>query len=245
MKPTSKYIFSLLFISVSFFAHTQETKVKDSIKPKTEKYGLRLGIDLFRLSRSFWEKDYRGLELTGDFKITRRHYIAAEIGNENKTVEERNFNFTTQGTYLKAGFDYNAYENWAGMQNQIYIGMRYGISSFSQKLNNYTVYNTNHYFGENAVVEGQKFDGLSAHWAEIVTGIKAELVNNLYIGFNVRLNYLIGNNKPENFDNLYIPGFNKTYNGKFGTGFSYTISYFIPLYKSTIKNKEVTRAKKN
>lgn len=123
--------------------------------------------------------------------------------------------------------------------------MRYGISSFSQKLNNYTVYNTNHYFGENAVVEGQKFDGLSAHWAEIVTGIKAELVNNLYIGFNVRLNYLIGNNKPENFDNLYIPGFNKTYNGKFGTGFSYTISYFIPLYKSTIKNKEVTSAKKN
>ncbi|WP_395076160.1 DUF6048 family protein, partial [Flavobacterium sp.] len=34
------------------------------------------------------------------------------------------------------------------------------------------------------------------------------------------------------FDNLYIPGFNRTYDGKFGVGWNYTISYFIPLYKS-------------
>ena len=48
-----------------------------------------------------------------------------------------------------------------------------------------------------------------------------------------------------NFDNLYIPGFNRTYEGKFGAGFNYSVSYFLPLYKKTLKNKskEVTPKK--
>jgi hypothetical protein len=30
----------------------------------------------------------------------------------------------------KAGFDYNAYENWLDMENIISIGLRYGFSGF-------------------------------------------------------------------------------------------------------------------
>jgi hypothetical protein len=33
---------------------------------------------------------------------------------------------------------------------------------------------------------------------------------------------------------LYIPGFNRTYDGDFGVGFNYTVSYFIPLYKKKV-----------
>jgi hypothetical protein len=58
-------------------------------------------------------------------------------------------NFTTKGSYLKVGFDYNAYENWLDMENVISIGMRYGFSTFSQELNSFKIYNANPYFGEN------------------------------------------------------------------------------------------------
>lgn len=252
MKSMLKYTFSLLFVLGSFFGQAQEVKTKDtinlkkdSIKPKTERYGLRLGVDLFKLSRSFYEKNYRGLEIVGDFKLTRKHYLAAEIGNENKTVDDEKLNFTTKGTYLKAGFDYNAYENWLGMHNMIYIGLRYGVSSFNQTLNSYSVYNPHPYFGESpTVVVNQKYDGLSAQWIEVVAGLKAEIITNLYIGFSVRLNNLITNKVPEGFDNLYIPGFNRTYGGNFGAGFNYTISYFVPLYKVTLKPKEKKIEKK-
>jgi hypothetical protein len=54
------------------------------------------------------------------------------------------------------------------------------------------------------------------------------------MGFSLRLNQLVTNKKPNNFDNLYIPGFNKTYDGTFGVGFNYTVSYFIPIYKKKI-----------
>ena len=222
-----------------------ETK-KDSIPVKKERYGLRLGVDLFKLTRSFYEKDYRGLELVGDYRLTRRHYIAAEIGNENKTVDDDQLNFTTKGTYIKVGFDYNSYENWLDMENIISVGLRYGASSFSQRLNSYQLYNPDHYFGEEPVtVSGEEFDGLSAQWIEVVLGMKAEVYDNVFIGFSVRLNRLLSQKIPDNFDNLYIPGFNRTYNGDYGIGFNYTVSYFIPLYKSTVKAKEKDKKEKS
>lgn len=238
----SKLNFSLLLVFISFLGQAQEVKVKDSIKPKTERYGLRVGVDLFKLTRSFYEKDYRGIELVGDFKVTRKYYIAAEIGNENKTVVDEHLDFTTKGTYIKAGFDYNAYENWLGMNNMIYVGMRYGISTFNQTLNAYSIYNTNPYFGESLMIaDGKKFNGLSAQWIEVLAGIKAEVFKNCYVGFSVQLKNLVSNKKPDTFDNLYIPGFNRTYDGRFGVGFNYTVSYFIPIYKTTIQPKEIKK----
>src|SRR6218665_96108 len=140
MKHISRFTFSICLVLLSFAGNSQEkTEVKkDSAATtpvKKERYGLRLGVDLFKLTRSFYEDDYRGLELTGDYRLTRRHYLAAEIGNEDKTVDDDQINFTTKGTYLKVGFDYNSYQNWLDMENIISVGLRYGISSFSQTRN--------------------------------------------------------------------------------------------------------------
>ncbi len=240
-----KYIFSFFLLLISFSGNAQEATKKGSIAPKTERYGIRFGADLFKLTRSFYDKNYRGLELVGDYRLTRRHYIAAEIGNEKKTVDETQLNFTANGTYIKAGFDYNAYENWLGMQNMIYIGLRYGISSFSQTLNSYEIYNPDHYFDDAPTINvNEKYNGLSAQWVEVAAGVKAEVFHNVYVGFSLQLKRLVSNNKPNNFDNLYIPGFNRTYDGDFGVGFNYTISYFLPLYKATVKAKDKKADKK-
>lgn len=233
MTRTLTFIGSLCFGLVAFVAAAQQTAT-DSIK--TNRYGLRVGVDLFKLSRSFYEKDYKGLELVGDYRIAKKYYVAAEIGNENKTVDDAQLNFTTKGTYIRAGFNYNAYENWLDMENLIYVGLRYGVSSFSQTLNNYQVYNRDRYFGDAPIVtSGEKFSGLSAQWAEFVAGVNAKVFNNIYVGFSVRVNKLISNKKPRNFDNLYIPGFHRTYEGDFGVGLNYTVSYFIPIYKTRQK----------
>jgi Domain of unknown function (DUF6048) len=228
-------------VLLSFFVNAQDknTAKKDSIPPKTERYGLRLGIDLFKPTRMLYEDNYRGIELVGDYRLTRRHFLAAEIGNEEETVQEDQLNFTTKGSYIKAGFDYNTYKNWLDMENIISIGLRYGFSSFSQTLNNYQVYNPNPYFGDSPIeTSGVKQDGLSAQWLEVRTGVKVKVFNNIFVGFSCSLNYLVYQTKPDNFDNLYIPGFNRTYDGNFGVGFNYTVSYFIPFYKATVKAKE-------
>ncbi len=234
MKHMSKSIFSIiLIISVSLTALSQETKQKSDTIKIPQRYGLRLGLDLHRITKSFYDKNYKGLEIVGDYRLTKKIYIAGELGNEEKTKQDDQLNYSTKGTYFKVGFDFNAYENWLDMENMIYIGLRAGFSSFSQTLNTYNIYEPKSFYGVSTMDSGQKWNGLSASWIEVVSGLKAEVFNNVYIGFSVRLNYLLSNKEPEGFANLHIPGFNKTYeNSKFGAGFNYTVSYFIPLYKS-------------
>lgn len=246
MKHMSKYSFSTVLLLCSFLMFSQQQQVKkDSIPPKKERYGLRLGVDLFKLSRSIYDKDYKGLEFSGDYRLTRRYYLAAELGNENKTTDDDQLNFTTKGSYLRLGFDYNAHENWLDLENMIFIGLRYGISTFSQELNSYNIYNPHPYFEENPEVQsGQKYSGLSASWAEVVFGLKTQVFKNTFVGFSMRLNMLLSNKKPGGFDNLYVPGFNRTYNGDFGFGFNYSVSYFLPLYKKQVKMEEKKAEKK-
>ena len=238
MKHMLKYIFSLVFLLCFSIESDAQDKAKDTIKI-SQRYGLRIGVDLHRLTKSLYDDNYKGLELVGDYRITKKFYIAGELGNEDKTTVDDNVNFTTKGTYFKVGFDYNAHENWLDLENIISIGLRYGVSTFSQKLNSYNIYQAGNFYGTNTI-PGEEYSGLSASWLEVVSGLKAEVFSNLYVGFSLRLNYLMSNKEPEGFANLYIPGFNKTYeNSKFGAGFNYTISYFIPLYKSKPKAKKI------
>lgn len=247
-KHILNYFSSLFFLLVFAFSQAQEKatdkptietiildKSEDSIPVKKDRYGLRVGIDLFKFTRGFYDKNYKGIELTGDFRWNKKYYLAAEIGNENKTTEDDRLTSNSKGSYLKVGFDYNMYENWLDMENIISVGLRYGLSSFSQELNSYKIYNAHPYWGELAPIStNQEFNGLSASWIEVVTGMKAKMFNNVFVGFSIQLKTLVTNKKPVDFDNLYIPGFNRTYNGNFGIGFNYSVSYLIPLYKKKV-----------
>jgi hypothetical protein len=82
---------------------------------------LRVGIDLFKLTRGLYDEGYKGIEFVGDYRLTKK-YFGCWTGNENKTTDDDRLNFTTKGSYLKVGFDYNAYENWLDMENIISIG---------------------------------------------------------------------------------------------------------------------------
>jgi hypothetical protein len=63
-------------------------------------------------------------------------------------------------------------------------------------------------------------------------GFKAEILTNLFVGVNLQLKRRLSESKPENFENIYIPGFGRTFDsGKFGMGFGYNISYLVPFYK--------------
>ena len=207
----------------------------DSTKIKL-KYGLRLGGDIGKLVRSFVDDEYSGFEIQGDYRIKKDLYIAGEIGFEEKNTVTDYMDITSTGTYLKAGIDYNTYENWLDMDNMIYFGFRVGASSFSHDLNSFTVYNTDQYWNPQFSSNNtQEFKGLTAFWGEIILGLKAELFNNFYMGLNVQLKVLASESEPNNFQNVYIPGFGKTYDStSIGTGYSYFVSYRIPLYK---KNK--------
>ncbi len=241
----SRFFISALAFLVFYIGQAQsgsfDTKPKDTVVYK-QAYGLRVGVDLSRPLTSILNEGYTGLEFVGDYRLTQKIYLAAELGNEKKTKQEDLYNFTTSGSYIKLGVDYNTYANWYGEQNSIFIGGRYGFSTFGQTLNNYQVFDSNRYWnpGDFAIgsTEAIEYSGRNASWLEFVFGTKVELFANIFLGGSVRLGFLVSNKESDEFPNLFIPGFNKVTDGsKFGVGYNYSLTYFIPLYKKAKKIK--------
>lgn len=224
------YTINLLFFVAGF---SQQKKEIDTVKGK-ESYGLRIGIDISKPVISFVNTEKLGLEITGDVRFMRNYYAAAEIGFEDVISSEDYLNYATKGSYIKLGANYNAYQNWVGMHNEIYLGARYAFSLYDQTLTNYTANSKGTYFEADLNEINKDFNDLSAHWLEFVVGMKVETFNNLFLGAQLNIKKMISTKEPENFRNLYIPGFNRVFENNMGIGFNYTLSYLIPIIK---KNK--------
>jgi hypothetical protein len=214
-----------------------ESELNDSLTIKDKILNInkiRLGFDVFKPIKSSSDGDNLNYEIVSDLQITENLYLAAEYGLTDRLIEDENINFNSNGSFLRFGFDYNMFKNWIGMDNSIFLGLRYGSSNFSNKIESYNVRNSDAYFSNFVDNNYQTIDhsNLTGNWLEIVAGVKVETFNNVYLGFSLRLNKLLSTQKPENFDNLYIPGFNKvTDDNTFGSGFNYTLTYSFPLRK--------------
>ena len=79
-----KTCFLVVFVSASA-QQKNDSIAKDSIIYKTN-YGLRLGLDISKPIRSLLQDYNSGLEIVGDYRISKKWYAAAELGNEKFTI---------------------------------------------------------------------------------------------------------------------------------------------------------------
>lgn len=215
----------------SIYAQQENDSIaKDSISYKTS-YGLRIGVDLSKPIRSLLQNYNSGLEMVADYRISKNWYLAAEIGTEEFTSNEDFTNLTSKGNYAKIGMNFNSYKNWLDMNNEIFVGFRYGFSSYSETLNRYQINTGNTLFPSETINTPISEDGLTAHWSELLIGFRAEVYNNVFLSFSASYNIMIQNTEPVNFKTHYAPGFHRIYVSKTGFGFNYTISYLIPFRK--------------
>ena len=216
----------IILFSVKNFSQTEN----DSLVVKN-KYGIRIGLDFSKQIRMLTE-DYKGLSLYGDVKIKERLFIVSELGSDEKELRTDNLRSKFSGNYIKAGLNYNLYNNLPGLNNEIYVGFRFATSKFKSEISEYIIYNKDRFWSQDPIFDNIINKGLNANWLELIIGINAELLNNLFMGLSLRLNRMLNQKKPENFTNLYIPGFNKvTENNNFGTGLTYSLIYQIPIIK--------------
>ena len=234
-----KYATSLFCLLSFYMMNAQQTEpqsnqrpaANDSIVYKAD-YGLRAGGDIASLIRTAIDDEYTGFQIMADYRLTKDWYIAGEIGTEILDRETNQIDFETNGSFLKAGADYNFYGNWLDLDNMIYVGFRAGAASYSQTLKRFDFYEDTGAFPTQSRFPNEEFSGLTSFWAEVQAGVKVEVLNNLYLTLNVQLKIMVAEDQPDNFDNLYVPGFGRTYDtSEIGVGYSYGISYRIPFYK--------------
>ncbi|NQX81036.1 MAG: hypothetical protein HRT66_03440 [Flavobacteriaceae bacterium] len=227
----SKYFTSFLLFS-SILVFSQEIKTdNESIKKEAiqiiekvkTKPSLRMGFDLLKTTLSYFDSTIKGYEIVADYKISKKRYITAEFGYDYKEESEDYFNYKSEGNFFRVGINTNNFKNQFYMKNEIGIGVKYGYSKFDKTLIDYTV--RDNIYGDKTVNSNTKYSNLNAHWLEVVMTIKVELFKNLYFSPNISIKKLISSKEPDNFSNLYIPGFGKVSLNKAGFSFGYTISY--------------------
>ena len=225
INPMSRFFTSIILTLTfnSFSASTNDT---------IEKFGIRAGIDIQKIIKSATDNDYTGLSISGDIRLKESLYIFSELGNEEKIISSYYLNSTVEGSYLKCGVNFKL-NNDIRTQNIVYSGFNLGFSQFDQRINSYTIYNTSSiYWGESIITEAVNLTDLKAFWLELVFGLKTEILNNLFLGFELQLKNILKQNNKQGITNLYVPGFNRTYDSSnLGAGFSYSISYLIPVVK--------------
>ena len=229
MKSKHIWLFTISLLWSLFAFSQEEGKAKEDKIPRT--YALRVGLDLIKPARTQFEEGYQGLELVGDLKLSKRLFVAAEVGSEKRTQQSEQINFSTKGSYIKVGVDYNFFNNWKGMNNSLFIGFRLARSLHTHTVNNYTLYALSQYIPvptSEGYLTGERAQ-LSTGWFELLFGAKVQLLPNFYAGLSLRMHGLLSNKQPQDFGNLYAPGFNRiTDDNKFGGSFNYTLTYAFP-----------------
>lgn len=226
MKHISGSISRLLLAVVISMAAWQSAGAQEN-RDTLRTYGPRFGLDMARFAYLLADPSETGAEISVDFELLRNLYPVIELGYSSISEAEDLFSYSAGGIYGRAGVDYNLIDlNDRSQHHAFTFGIRYGLASFSHSAENIYVFND--YWGD---VSGASYEQqLTGHWAELVAGVKAELIPNLFVGWSIRYKFLLNPDMDPLLKPWLVPGFGSK-GQENGMGFSYSLFYKIPLLK--------------
>jgi len=217
MKAISKYIISLIVFALPLLTHAQEGFERQKF--------VRLGLDLSRFTLPYI-KDYglSGWEASLDTEIKYRFFPTLEAGYSQIKDQTELHDYYSSGNYFRLGFDYNVIKYKHRLdRNLFFVGARYGFTAYSHQADKIIIEN-----GYGTLETSFSETQLNAHWFESVIGMRGEILKNLYMGYTIRVKFMLKHSEYENFTPYWVPGFGEGVKS-IATGMSYSIFYAIPI----------------
>lgn len=200
------------------------------VQAQWDKYaptGIRVGADVGNFGYSLLDDGRDFWEFSADVDIY-RYYITTDYGYTKFMSNKDTYNYESTGRYFRVGPEVNFIKNQTS--DVLFFGIKYGTSTFDEDISYLTI---------NAIEQNEVWpvneletsnENLSASWFEFNTGLKARIIDNVYLGFTVRYKFLPNVNGGETFTPYFVPGFGKKVDND-AWGLSYYISYRIPFRK--------------
>lgn len=184
--------------------------------------GIRFGVDLLPFIGHFKTPRQQGFEITLDIEFRDGWFITTEEGSLSYNLEKVDYDYRMDGYYARIGIDHNILTRLPQENEIVFWGLRIATGKFTHSADRVTI--RNGYWGDYQT--SGKTEGIHPFWFEFTGGIRAELVRNLFIGWNIRGRFML--KLPEDTMKPYIiPGYGNTIRN-ISMGFNYTISYRIP-----------------
>jgi hypothetical protein len=202
--------------------------------------GLRIGLDISRFIIKFFQPYRTDITVQADARINPKLYGVVELGYNRTSHSDTNYTYKGNGEYATIGVDYDFLKKKETTEkNMVYGGIRYGFAHNSYEVPTYNIHSA--YWGTN--IQGSyPSTSITAHWIELVLGMKIEVLNNFFLGWGIREKIMIHNSSSDAFPPLVIPGWGSgTKKSQFDV--NYSVSYLIPLYKVKVHVKREQKKK--
>jgi|WetSurMetagenome_2_1015567.scaffolds.fasta_scaffold04329_4 hypothetical protein len=227
MRRTYAYFTSLLLILIMSMGqvHAQDT-IMIPLK-------IKVGLEVSGPITYSIEKTNLKAEGYISMDLDEKRSLVFGAGYLNYQHSQYNYDYLNTGVFIRTGIDFNLLKPekslgkyWAG------IGLRYGLSRFTSEVPSFTQEN---YWGKTTSSIAKKTNW--GHFFEVSPGVRAEVFNNLSIGWTISLRMLLYTGTGKELKPIYFPGFG--YGGKrISTGLNYFISYNIPYKKIRVISKK-------
>lgn len=216
MKKIYALFSSLFILSSALLAEEADSLVS--------KKALIFGVELS--GPVIYAVDNNNLNYEGfvSLRLNHKFFLVAEGGYGNYKYDQYNYMCENQGVFFRLGTDINLLKPEKKIGNHyVGIGFRYGISMFKQETPWFKYEN---YWGEvESSIPGKTVHG---HYLQMSGGIKAELFDNIFIGWTIRANLMIYQSSGKENRPVFIPGMGGT-DGTIVPGISFHLAWQIPL----------------
>lgn len=195
--------------------------------------GVSVGVDVAGAVMAQVAK-FGQYEVDARLNFKQRYFGAFEVGVgvSDHTNSRTDQHYKVNSPYFRVGADYNLAKNPVS-GNRIYVGVRYGFSSFSYDLS-----------GPSIIDESwggampYQFNGLHSrmHWGEAVVGLEGRLWRFIHVGWTGRCKARFAQKKSPHGAAYYVPGYGDN-SDKTCFGGSFSVIFDISDIKNSRKHK--------
>lgn len=195
---------------------------------------VRIGLDLSRFAFNAMNTNSNSFEAQADYAL-RNNFLSVEAGFGKGNYSYSHLDYKSNSTFIRFGVDKPLLEKSHEQDYDLFfVGVRYGAGFGNRGKASYTIVNI---FGDPILgfVPAQSF---FAHWGELTLGVKVEMWQNLYAGWNFRAKFLLN---ASSFDQL-APNFIAGYGAADRTtnfDFNFYVAYGIKWKKRSDKNDHI------
>ena len=189
--------------------------------------GSSVGLEVATAAGYLLGGDILGSEIQFQTNLKNRYMPILEMGygKTNTTNTDNEMHYKTSAPYFRIGLDYNAFYLKPYLPGYLYVGARYGMSSFTYDVDGPLMKDPN-YGGFIEVPFAPPSEKSNAHWLEAVVGIKVKIYKRFCMGWAVRYKIRMSVDGHENSVPWYVPGFGKNASSSFNL--TYNLIYNLP-----------------
>ncbi len=200
-------IISILFVLLSVPAIAQDDEDTVATQPALDSmHLLRFSADISRPILFSGSDRRRSYEFEVDYYWKKELYFVVEGGWGRSVLQDSTLSFTSNNKFFKAGITKSMLSRrMANDWDMAFIGARYALGLIERGEASYVTWDP--FWGTTSgVVPGKS---LTAHWAEVVAGVKLELYKGIFAGWTVRGKFLLNKNAFRELPPAYIAVYGK------------------------------------